>query len=189
MTSPADAAPRAEGADTVHAEGASTVQAESACGAHTEAASAAHAEAASSAPSWTHTLGEIWTALPGLLNDRIELLSLELQRAAAALAQTVLLIVVSGILGVTSWLLLWAVIVGALVDAGWHSALALSLAMGINLGAAAWTALRARRLLPLLRLPATRRHLMIKPASAPRPGWSGRAPTAESPDVARPATP
>lgn len=188
MTSPADAAPRAEGADTVHAEGASTVQAESACGAHTEAASAAHAEAASSAPSWTHTLGEIWTALPGLLNDRIELLSLELQRAAAALAQTVLLIVVSGILGVTAWLLLWAVI-GALVDAGWHSALALSLAMGINLGAAAWTALRARRLLPLLRLPATRRHLMIKPASAPRPGWSGRAPTAESPDVARPATP
>lgn len=165
MTHPADAAPRAEGA------------------------SAVHAEAASGVPSWTHTLGEIWTALPGLLNDRIELLSLELQRAAAALAQTVLLIVVSGILGVTAWLLLWAVIVGALVDAGWNSALALSAAMGVNLAAAAWAALRARRLLPLLRLPATRRHLMIKPSSAPRPGWSGRAPTAESPDVARPATP
>lgn len=165
MTHPADAAPRAEGA------------------------SAVHAEAASGVPSWTHTLGEIWTALPGLLNDRIELLSLELQRAAAALAQTVLLIVVSGILGVTAWLLLWAVIVGALVDAGWNSALALSAAMGVNLAAAASAALRARRLLPLLRLPATRRHLMINPSSVPCQGPSGSAPTAESPDVPRAATP
>ena len=147
MTSPADAAPRAEGDAGLR--------------------------------SWMHTLGEIWTALPGLLNDRIELLSLELQRAGSALAQVVLLIVVGGILGVTAWLLLWAVIVGALVDAGWHSALALSAAMGVNLAAAAWAGLRARRLLPLLRLPATRRHLMISPAPPP---------TDENPDAARPAT-
>lgn len=122
------------------------------------------AEAGASTGSPMEALRALWKDVPGLLNDRIELLSLELQRAGVALAQVVVLIVVATILGVTAWLVLWGAITLALVAAGLPLILALAATFGVNLATAAWAVARARRLLPLLRLPATRRHLLVGPS-------------------------
>jgi uncharacterized membrane protein YqjE len=124
--------------------------------------------AAQHAPSspWLHTLGLLWEELPGLVSDRVELLSLELHRAGLALMRIVVLMIAASILGVTAWLALWSAAVMALVAAGLPPALALGCALLVNVAAAAWAVARARRLLPLLRLPATRRHLMIHPQRA-----------------------
>ncbi len=112
-------------------------------------------------------LAGLWRDLPGLLGDRIELLSLELQRASLALVQIVMLVVGVAILGVTAWLVLWVGIVSALAALGLHLAWALLLALALNGVAAALAVARVRRLLPLLRLPATRRHLMPRPSPEP----------------------
>lgn len=107
------------------------------------------------------SLHAVLRELPGLVSDRVDLFSLELSRAGLALAQIVVLIVGAAILGVTAWLMLWAGIVVALVGLGLHWALALLAALLVN-AAAVWIAvLRVQRLLPSLRLPATRRHLTL----------------------------
>lgn len=112
-------------------------------------------------------LQTLWQALPGLVSDRVELLSLELQRAARALAQIVALVVAMAILGVTAWLVLWAGVIHLLVVAGLPMLAALLLVIGAN-GLAIVVALaRVRSLLPKLSLPATRRHLMIAPDPQP----------------------
>lgn len=113
------------------------------------------------------TLAAIWRDLPGLLSDRVELLSLELQRAAQALVQIVVLVVAAAILGVTAWLLLWAGIVGVLVAAGLAMPWALLVAVLLNALAIALAVARLKRLLPHLRLPATRRHLTLAPSTTP----------------------
>ena len=111
----------------------------------------------------------IWHELPGLLSDRVELFSLELHRAGLALMQIAALVVAAAILGVTAWLVLWGAVVALLVMAGLHWLLALALVLAANL-LAAWLALaRVRRLLPSLKLPATRRHLMVSPSTQPPP--------------------
>jgi hypothetical protein len=108
----------------------------------------------------------LWRDLPGLLSDRVELLTLELQRAGRALAQIVALLVAAAILGVTAWLALWAGIAVGLVELGLHWALALGLVLLLNGAVAALALARLRLLLPLLRLPATRRHLTLSPVAA-----------------------
>jgi uncharacterized membrane protein YqjE len=130
-------------------------------------------------------LGQMWDEVPGLLNDRVELLSLELQRAGNALVQIVVMTLAAAILGLTAWLVLWAALVMALVTAGLAPVWALAIALLVNLAAAAWAVKRARSLLPLLRLPATRRHLMISPSPTPRAG-STEAPPHDRPDTPRP---
>jgi hypothetical protein len=119
--------------------------------------------------SMLDSLRELWEQLLGLLNDRIELLTLELRRAGTALVQIVVLVVAGAILGATAWLVLWGAIVTLLVAAGLPLVWALAVALLINVGGAAAALARARRLLPLLRLPATHRHLMLKPSPPPRP--------------------
>lgn len=113
------------------------------------------------------SLQGLWRELPGLVSDRIELLSLEVRRAGSALAQIVALVVMAAILGVTAWLALWGVAIGGLMALGLHWAVALLVVLLINLGAA-WLAIsRARGLVPRLGLPATRRHLTLSPSTAP----------------------
>lgn len=97
--------------------------------------------------------------LPGLFSDRVELLSLELHRAAIALGQIVALVVLVAILGMTVWLALWGVVVAALVAAGLALGWALAGTLLVNLIAACWAGVYIRRLLPRVSLPATRRHL------------------------------
>jgi hypothetical protein len=112
---------------------------------------------------------ELWRELPGLFSDRVELLWLELHRAGLVLAQIAALVVAAAILGVTAWLVLWSAVVALLTMAGVHWLLALAIVLVINL-VAAWLAVaRVRRLLPSLKLPATRRHLTLSPSTQPPP--------------------
>jgi len=111
------------------------------------------------------SLQALWKDLPGLISDRVELLSLELQQAGLALLQILMLAVVVAILGVTAWLVLWVGIVAGLVAMGLHVALALGLALLLNLAAAAMAVMRAVALSRQLRLPATRRHLTLSPSA------------------------
>jgi len=126
------------------------------------------------AASLTDQLQALWRELPGLFSDRVELLSLELQRAMQALAQIVVLVVAIAVLGVTAWLVLWAVLIQLLVVAGLPMLVALLVAIAVNGLAIVLALQRVRGLLPRLKLPATRRHLMISPDPEP--------PTQESPD-------
>ncbi len=112
------------------------------------------------APSLIGQLQDLLQDLPRLVSDRVELLLLELQRAARALMQVVALGVAVAILGVTAWLLLWTGAIRLLMLAGLSIDGALLVALAVNgLGMVlAWR--RLRRLLPELSLPATRRHLL-----------------------------
>ena len=108
---------------------------------------------------WIEALRSIWQELPGLVSDRVDLLALEVQRAGRALAQMVAMVVAAAILGVTAWLALWAGIAVGLVELGLHWSLSLLLVLALNAVTAVLAVMRLRSLLPLLRLPATRRHL------------------------------
>jgi uncharacterized membrane protein YqjE len=130
---------------------------------------AATGSAAGPPPSLLASLQDLWRDLPGLLNDRVELLSLELHRVGTALVEIVVLVVAAAILGVTAWLVLWSAIVMTLLAAGVPVLLALLAVLLVNVAAALWAVARARRVLPLLRLPATRRHMVISPSPTPRP--------------------
>lgn len=124
---------------------------------------------------WLDTVQSILGDLPGLVSDRIDLLSLELKRAGSALAQIVALLVAAAILGVTAWLALWVGIGVGLVELGLHWAWSLLLVLGLN-ACTAWLAIgRLRTLLPLLSLPATRRHLMPGSDAGPDAGSKSAA--------------
>ena len=154
----AGAGPMAAAAEAAAARGAANGNAS----ANANASASASASASAGHPpqrGWWETLQSIWRELPGLVSDRVDLLSLELHRAGRALAQIVALLVGAAILGVTAWLALWAGVAVGLVELGLHWSLSLLLVLALNAGVA-WLAIaRLRRLLPLLRLPATRRHL------------------------------
>lgn len=121
------------------------------------------------ATSLTAQLKGLLGELPGLFSDRVELLSLELQRAAVTLAQIVALVVAVAILGVTAWLAFWAVVVAALIAAGLGPVWALLATLLVNLLVAGLGVAWIRRLLPRVSLPATRRHLVVAPRAAEVP--------------------
>lgn len=114
---------------------------------------------AAARPGLLATIRSMAGELPGLFSDRLDLLTLELQRSARALAQIVVLLVALSILGVTVWLALWVGIGIGLVELGLHWALSMAVVLALNAGVALLAFVRMRGLLPLLRLPATRRHL------------------------------
>jgi hypothetical protein len=115
------------------------------------------------------TLQSLWQDLPGLVSDRVELLSLELKRAGQALVQVVMLVVAVAILGVTAWLVLWAGVVAGLLATGLHLVWALLIVLAVNLVVMALAVTRVRSLLPRLKLPASRRHLTLSPSTRPTP--------------------
>lgn len=105
----------------------------------------------------------VFAELPGLVSDRVRLLSLELRRAGQALARIVGLLVAAAILGATAWMALWGAVAGGLSALGMHWALALLAVLLINLAGAALVVARMRDLAGRLRLPATLRHLTPRP--------------------------
>jgi uncharacterized membrane protein YqjE len=117
---------------------------------------------------WLDALQSVLQELPGLVGDRVELLSLELVRAGRALAQIMMLVVAAAVLAVTGWLALWAGVTVALLETGLHWAAALAVVLALNLVAALLALRRIRRLVPLLRLPRTRRHLTLSPGASVR---------------------
>jgi hypothetical protein len=137
--------------------------------------------------SMLHVVQDIWREIPGLLSDRVELLTLELKRAGLALARVVMLVVATVVFAVTAWLLLWGCIVAALVQVGLPFPAVLFAALVFNL-LATWLAVaRARALLPRLSLPATRRHLMLGHSNPPDSTAARPAPH-EHPDPFNPAS-
>jgi len=102
--------------------------------------------------------------LRGSIGERIELFSLELRAAVDATIHILVLLITAAIVAATAWIALWAVIVGLLMGAGMAWPWALLLVLAINLIAALTALFCARRLLPRLGMPATRRQLSLLPA-------------------------
>ena len=97
--------------------------------------------------------------LPGMLTDRVHLLSLELRRASNALGQMVALSLLAAILLATAWLALWVGLAAAFLAVGLAWPWIVLLVLFVNLAAAVWAVLRVKALAPLLALPATLRRL------------------------------
>ncbi len=104
-------------------------------------------------------IGALFADLPGLLTDRVRLLSLELQRASNALGQMVALGLLAAILVATAWLALWVGLAAGCIALGLAWPWVVLLVLFVNLAAAAWAMLRIKALAPLLALPATLRRL------------------------------
>jgi hypothetical protein len=106
-------------------------------------------------------LRELVGDLPGLVSDRVQLLSLEVGRAGQALAQIVALALAIAVLVSTAWIGLWVGAAALLLASGLAPGWVLAVVLALNLGAAAWAVHRVRQLLPLLGLPATVRRLTL----------------------------
>src|SRR5471030_2525975 len=104
-------------------------------------------------------VGALLADLPGLLSDRVHLLSLELRRASNALGQMVALGLLAAILFATAWLTLWVGLAAAFLAVGLAWPWIVLLVLFVNLTAAAWAVMRVKALAPLLALPATLRRL------------------------------
>jgi hypothetical protein len=104
-------------------------------------------------------VGALFADLPGLLTDRVHLLSLELRRASNALGRMVALGLLAAILFATAWITLWVGLAAAFLAVGLAWPWIVLLVLVINLSAASWALLRVKALAPLLALPATLRRL------------------------------
>ena len=104
-------------------------------------------------------IGALFADLPGLLTDRVHLLSLELRRASNALGQMVALGLLAAILFATAWITLWIGLAEAFLAVGLKWPWIVLLVLFVNLSAAIWALLRVKALAPLLALPATLRRL------------------------------
>jgi len=104
-------------------------------------------------------VGALFADLPGLLTDRVHLLSLELRRASNALGQMMALGLLAAILFATAWIALWIGLAEAFLAVGLRWPWIVLLVLFVNLSAAIWAVLRVKALAPLLALPATLRRL------------------------------
>ena len=104
-------------------------------------------------------IGALFADLPGILTDRVRLLSLELQRASNALGQMVALGILAAIVFSTAWIALWVGLAAAFLAVGLAWPWIVLLVLFINLSAGVWAVMRVKALAPLLALPATLRRL------------------------------
>jgi uncharacterized membrane protein YqjE len=104
-------------------------------------------------------IGALFADLPGILTDRVRLLSLELQRASNALGQMVALGLLAAIVFSTAWIALWVGLAAAFLAVGLAWPWIVLLVLFINLSAGIWAVMRVKALAPLLALPATLRRL------------------------------
>jgi len=139
-----------------------------------------------SATSFLQLVFDLLNELPGIVSDRVQLLTLELKRARRAFGQIVVLGVAAALLALTAWFALWAgLMIGAMqFEYGWAWMLALILAL--NIGGAWFAVARIRRLAAFLALPATVRRLTVaptprKPRPAPPHPAATRTTTPENP--------
>jgi len=102
--------------------------------------------------------------LPGLVSDRVHLLSLELKRASRALAQMLALVVAAAVLSVTAWFALWAALAAAAIEAGVPWGWVAASVLAFNVGVAALAVRLALKQARLLTLPATVRSLTVAPS-------------------------
>ena len=114
-------------------------------------------------------VGALFADLPGLLTDRVHLLSLELRRASNALGQMVALGLLAAILFATAWIALWVGLAAAFLAVGLAWPWIVLLVLFVNLAAGIWALLRVKALAPLLALPATLRRLTDSDAQDQEP--------------------
>lgn len=118
--------------------------------------------------------------LPGIVSDRVHLLTLELQRARQALAQMIALAVAAALMALTAWFAFWIGVTAAAVEAGLAWGWMLLIVLALNAGVA-WLAIaKVMKLATLLTLPATVRRLTVAPAPA-RPQAAPAHPPAAAP--------
>jgi hypothetical protein len=104
---------------------------------------------------------DLLSELPGLMSDRVQLLALEVRRAAQALARMVALAVAAALMLTTAWLAFWAGLAWAALQAGLPWGAVVVVVVAVN-ALAAWLALRvAVQLARLVALPATVRQLTV----------------------------
>lgn len=125
--------------------------------------------------------------LPGLVSDRLELLTLELRRAGQSLVKMAIFIAAAALLLITAWTALWIGVALVLVHFGLQWGWAVLVIFVLNIVVAIIALLLARALVHNLTLPATRRRLTV---AAAQPASTGAAPESTSAPVARssPAT-
>ncbi|UXH80535.1 hypothetical protein [Roseateles amylovorans] len=146
-------------------------------------ASPGAADGTSSAPpdiGWMGDLKGLTGSLRGMVQGRLLLLSLELQRAQQGLMSLVVLLVVAAIAGATAWLALWAGLAALAVQLGLSWPWACAAVLGANLLLLLWMVAAMKSLMPLLSLPASRRQfhwLFNDPQDAPAPPDDGRTAT------------
>lgn len=137
-------------------------------------------QGATSAPSQDASLMDlfrgIWREVPGLLSDRIELLSAELDRAGLVLLHLAQLGIAMAVLGITAWLMLWCLAVAGLALLGLHWLAAIAVGVAVQIALMIWVFIRVKKLVPLLGLPVTRRRLR----------FSHPSPVSPSPDRGHP---
>ncbi len=109
----------------------------------------------------------LFVDLGGLMQDRVELLSLELRRFGRTLAAVVVLGAAALVLAATAWVAAWAALAALAVGLGLALPVAIAGVALVNIAAAAGMALAARYRLSRLGLPATRRHLGPAPIGDP----------------------
>jgi hypothetical protein len=113
------------------------------------------------AVSLRSVLQELWKELPGLVDDRIDLLLLELRRAGGAAVQMLMLGVAAALFGLAAWVACWVGIAWGLLAWGLHWGWVVTLVAVFNALAAALALLRASKLVPLLEMAASRRHFRM----------------------------
>src|ERR1700712_5820565 len=91
-------------------------------------------------------IGALFADLPGLLSDRVHLLSLELRRASNALGQMVALGLLAAILFATAWLTLWVGLAAAFLAVGLAWPWIVLLVLFVNVAAGGWAVLRVKGL-------------------------------------------
>jgi Putative Actinobacterial Holin-X, holin superfamily III len=114
-------------------------------------------------PSLPQLLGRLFDDLPGVVSDRVHLLTLEMRRATRALVKVLVLSMVAGLLAITAWLALWAGLAAAAIHFGvpWGWVAVCSVLLNAVLAGVAVS--RALKIAPLLALPATIRRLTHGP--------------------------
>ncbi len=140
-----------------------------------------------SATSFMQLVLDLLNELPGIVSDRVQLLTLELKRARRALGRIVLLAVAAALLALTAWFAFWAGLLIAALQLPYGWAWMLALILLINIGGAWFAVTRIRRLAAFLALPATLRRLTVAPAprkprpAPPHPAAARTEPTPEKP--------
>jgi uncharacterized membrane protein YqjE len=131
----------------------------------------------------------IFADLPGVVRDRVDLLTLELQRAGKSLAVMVVLGLAAVILLLTAWFAFWIGFAATLMHFGLAWGWAFLIVLALNIGGAVFALLRARALVKDLTLPATRRRMTLDsllgrsaPSTTPAPHHEQTLPPHVRPD-------
>ncbi len=136
--------------------------------------------AAPAAPSALDLLRSLMEDVPRMIGARIELLSLELQRAKQAFIVMAALGAVAALLLVTAWFVIWGAAIAGLIQAGLAWGWAVLIVLVVQLGGAFLALRYALSMTRYLGFAATLRNLAPRPRS---PGKAGEAPLTTNPGL------